>query len=460
MAKRRSFYVGELIDATLEVWVKLYRNKGIRMGAADMWRYVINEEASTLGAFAKNLQPQTRNIAYRIETQLDEHGSAKEYWVYSLQQRVWAEHSGTFDGGDLRVLVDYPLRVRRSSVTLLGHPFEVVESRPISAMVEESDIVVLPLPTETQPESFRGAVGQYSIEMTAAPTDVRVGDPILLTLILHGTGRLDTLHAPLLTRQEPLTSDFRVPDEELAGIVTGAAKKFSLSIRAKRHDVTEIPPIEFSYFDPSAEQFVTLKNEPIPLEVEESTRPMMSQIVDNNNLSATWTELTVAESGLLANYHDMESLLCQQSPSFGASTWLLLALGPTLYTACLLLARYHAREVGDASLRRRRSAQRTAIAALGRASTESGKTNLASRVAAAVRGYVADRCNLPALSVTSDDVVRQLYRHNTSEAGINEVKRLLSECEAIEFGTAQNENVGELVDRARACVDGLKTEEL
>ncbi len=459
MAKRRSFYVGEPIDATLEVWLKLYRVKGIRMSAEEMWRYVINEEASTFGAFAKNLQPQARNIAYRIETQLDEHENAKEYCVYSMQQRVWAERPGTFDAGGLSVHADYPLRVRRSPVTLLGRPFEVVDSRPISATIEDSDIVVIPLPTQARPDSFQGAVGQYTMVVTAEPTEVRVGDPIVLSLVVRGIGRLDTLHAPLLARQEPLTSDFRVPDEELAGIVSGAAKKFSQTIRAKRHDVTQIPPIEFSYFDPSAEQYVTLESNPIPLNVEESTRPLMSQIADNNSLFAPPTELTIVDSGLLANYDDLESLLCQQSPSFGASTWLFLAFGPMLYATGLLLGRYHAREVGNASLRRRRSARRTAIAALRRASTEAGKTTQASRVATAVRGYVADRFNLPH-AVTGDEVVQQLQIHNVPEAVVGEVRELLSVCEAIEFSATQDRNTGELIDRARACVDELEKETL
>jgi len=458
LADRRSYYVGEPIGATLEIWLRLYRNKGIRMDAEHMWRYVIDEDASAFGAFAENLQPQTPNIAYRSETQLSEHGNSKEYCVYSLERTVWAERPGSFDAGGLKVVADYPLRVRQSHVALLGHPFEVVESRPISATVEDSNITVVPLPAEGRPNSFRGAIGQYSMSVTAEPTDVRVGDPIVLTLTIRGTGRMDTLRAPRLARQRPLTTHFRVPDEELGGIVGGAAKQFSQRIRPKHYEVTQIPPIEFSYFDPDAEQYVTLKSEPIPLSVEESIRPMMSEIMDANSLSTVRTELTIAESGLLANHHDMEALLRPQSLAFGAGTWLILVLGPLLYTACLLLSCYNAQTAGNASLRRRRTARRKAITALRRASDESDIVNTASCVAAAVRGYVADRFNLPGHAVTSDEAVQQLRIHNMPEAIINEAQTLLSKCEAIEFSSVQDKGTHELIAQARVCVDKLEEE--
>lgn len=86
-------------------------------------------------------------------------------------------------------------------------------------------------PKEGQPDTFHGAVGKYTMTVTATPQEVSVGDPISLNLTIRGTGRMDSLQAPRLASQESLTANFRVPGEELAGTVSGMVKEFSQTIR-------------------------------------------------------------------------------------------------------------------------------------------------------------------------------------------------------------------------------------
>lgn len=459
LGEPESVYVGEPIEAALEIWLKPYGNNHIRMDPENMWRYTIDEHASRWGPFTESLQARPENIAYRTEARPDASGDAQRYFVYSLSCEVWPQRPGAFDADGVRVVVNYPLKMRRKRFTSLGRPYEVVESRPISAEVQDPKIVVKALPREGRPDSFRGAVGKYTMTVRATPTEVDIGDPITLTLTIRGGDRMDLLQAPLLANQESLAVDFRVPAEELAGTVSGMVKEFSQTIRAKHDSVTSIPPIRFSYFDPQAEQYVTLKTDPIPLKVKESTRLVVPSIVGGGEYGPGQTELTPVETGLLANYDDLQALLTQQSVSVGWGTWVWAVSGPTLWLVCLLAHRHRDRVAGDA-VERRRSARKMAMAVICRTIADEDRSAAASHVAAAVTGYVADRCDLPPGNVTRNDVINQLRQRNLPEATIDKVDVLLAECEGVHYGAAECASVKDLIERARDCLNQLERRKL
>ena len=460
VSQRQSVYVGEPIDVTLEIWLKPYEAKNVQIAdAEDLWLHAVDEQASTWGPFAENLEGGTRNITFPTETRPDAYGGSQRYFVYSLNRRVWPHRPGLLGADEVKVAVDYPLRVRHRRVTRVGCPHDVVESRPISAVVEDSRIVVKALPADDRPESFRGAVGKYTIMVAATPTEVSVGDPITLTLTIRGTGRMDLLQAPLLAEQETLTADFRVPDEELPGAVSGMVKSFTQTIRTKHDGVDRVPPIEFSYFDAHLEQYVTLNSDPIPLQVRESTQLPVSGLAGSRDSVGERPPLMLVESGLLANYGDVEALLRQHSMSLGWGTWGFAVSGPLLCLACWLIRWHRDRLAGDAGFRRRRSARKTALAAIRRATTDPGESPSASPIAAAVTGYLADRCNLPLGSVTRTDVISELRLRDLPEALINEVDALLAECETAQYGASRDAVGGDLAELARSCVNSLERRE-
>jgi len=460
IGEHESIYVGESTQATLEIWLQPYSSSNVRLDAEEMWKYTIDEQASAWGPFAENLQGHPRGIAFRAETRPNAKGDVQRYFVYSLTSEVWPEDPGAYDADGVRVVVNYPLKMRRRRSTLLGQPYGVVESRPISAVVEHSRIMVKTPPSEGRPEVFRGAVGQYTMAVTATPNEVYVGDPIALTLTIRGTGRMDLLQAPLLVSQESLTVDFRVPDEELAGTVSGETKQFTQTIRAKHDSVTSIPPIRFCYFDPQTARYVILKSDAIPLNVKEPAVSAVSPVIADGANRAGGTELTPVGAGLLANCSDLQALLTHQSVSVGWGTWFLVVSGPTLWMACLLARLRRDRIAGDAGLERRRSARATAVAAIGRAIADREGSAVATHVAGAVTRYVADRCDLPPGNVTRHDVVNQLRLREVPEAVINKVDELLAECEGAQYGAAERGSVRDLVERARDCVNELQRRKL
>ncbi len=446
-------YVGEPVDVTLELWLKPFEQNGVRLDERDMWQ-TIDQKNSAWGPFIANLQGRSPDVSYRTEHRPDATGRSAKYFVYTLNRTVWPERPGEFDGGGVTIVVNYPLSARRSRFMLLGR-HEITNARVISAAIEDSALTVKPLPMDDRPDGFRGAVGRYAFAVTAAPAEMSVGDPITLRLAIRGTGRLEPLQAPLLARQESLTEHFRVPDEELAGIVERGTKVFTQSIRAKHDSVTEIPPIEFSYFDPDSERYVTVQSDPIPITVKESTRLSVSRVVEGAAGPAAGTRLALADTGLLANYDDIDQLLSQQTLSIGWGSCGVVAGGPLLCAATFLVRRRRERVAGDTGFVRRRSAHRTAVGHIRRAGADGGGPVTAD-IATAVTGYVADRCNLPPAGLTRADAVKELLALNVPKELVGRVDELLTECESAQYGAAAQTGANDLVKRAHECVNELE----
>ena len=141
---------------------------------------------------------------------------------------------------------------------------------PANLDIPELTLDARPLPADA-PEGFSDAVGRFELTVTAAETEVREGDPVSLSLMISGSGNLDTLDPPTPLEDDgwklyPPTSLQR--DEarrELTGIT--AFRQFIRPLRSQ----TQVPPFRFVFFNPDTETFKTLISDPIPLTIFPAT---------------------------------------------------------------------------------------------------------------------------------------------------------------------------------------------
>ena len=193
-------------------------------------------------------------------------------------------------------------------------------------------LAVLDLPSEGRPAAFNGWIGQFDIHAEAKPTEVAVGEPITLSLKVDGPGILATSRLPPLDRQETLARDFRVPREIGAGERRGTAWHFTQTVRAKHDGVTEIPPVELPYFDPSADAYRVARSEPIPVRVE-TARVVTADDAEGRDLGPRQLEVESTEQGIAHNYVDLDALEPMQD---GPASW-LRSLGPVPVALAVLL---------------------------------------------------------------------------------------------------------------------------
>lgn len=127
---------------------------------------------------------------------------------------------------------------------------------------------VRPVPRESQPANFTGAVGNYTMNVSVSPTNVATGDPITVRVQLTGRGALDALTLPEQNtwgdfKSYPPTTKIETTDQ----LGLQGTKTFEQVISPESADLHELPPFSFSFFDPETKTFRTLTHPATPLTV-------------------------------------------------------------------------------------------------------------------------------------------------------------------------------------------------
>jgi uncharacterized protein (UPF0216 family) len=155
-------------------------------------------------------------------------------------------------------------------------PFEDYQQQVIDVKTNGASIDIKPLPTANRPASFSGAVGDFTLATSAQPTKTRTGDPVSMKVEIRGLGNFDRMEQPKLTNADGWrTYQPSEATEALDEIGLSAVKTFIYPLVAEKPGIA-LPAIEFSYFDPNAEKYVTLKSAPIAMEVDGERLPDLS----------------------------------------------------------------------------------------------------------------------------------------------------------------------------------------
>ncbi len=149
-----------------------------------------------------------------------------------------------------------------------------VTDRNYERIYTESDPLMLevkPLPAAGRPVLFNGLVGEYALEVEAEPKTVRVGEAITLTITVTSAGYMENISFPPLRYQPLLAGQFEIPAERALPARTETSKVYTQTIRPLATSVSNVPPLELSFFNPAANAYATVRSEAIPLSVKPST---------------------------------------------------------------------------------------------------------------------------------------------------------------------------------------------
>lgn len=420
-ASSKNVYIGQPIDLTLSVFIRVFRQSGFgTMNLNDMWK--MQDGATSLGIFAGGtIAPNVRQI-----TRNDDGGVAREFYQYDIQTTIYPDKSGPLDLGRIEFVYNYPVELSRN---IFG--YNVQRSRRVVAIPPSSDMVVKAIPTEGRPADYNGAIGEYSIISSAKPTDVPVGDPVTLTMLVRGKGSLDRLTAPRLDQVESITRDFEVSSDIPAGQVEGDRKQFAITIRPLREDVKSIPAIPFSYFNPKSERFETALSRPIAINVRPAQRLAMPDSPQGGSSPASGVLAPLVETteGLLANFDNPDEILVSQSNRVGPIAWIVLIAMPAAYLVTWIVHRRSERFRKNQALRRRT----TAMAAAKRTLSANGAA-APGDIRAALLGYVADCCNVPRGGLTRKDAVRLAGQNGVPAELIQQLDETIGRLEFAQYG--------------------------
>ncbi len=300
--------------------------------------------------------------------------------------------------------------------------------------VQPLSLHVRDLPAEGQPAGFAGAVGRFTLDVTAGPANVAVGEPVTVRITISGQGNLETLSAPAMAGDERLRvyEAKRLPD--IGGPDT---KVYEQVVIPRSPGVTELPALAFSYFDPETARYETLTRGPFPLRVtgEAANAAVLEPAASATARQAERIGLDIVH---LKQAPGTWRPLVHGGPARAAAQIALLL--PPLVLAGLWLA-VNRREAlaRDPRRSRRLAAPRSARSALraARAAADGDDPEVfAEAYWRVLADYFGNRLNLDPGQLTDRDVLGRLEKEGFDAPLREDVREAFELCEQLRFGGA------------------------
>ncbi len=366
--------------------------------------------------------------------------SGKLYEVRRFRTRALAIASGNFalsPNLQVNLIVQDGNRSRRNDPfadSFFQGFFSRVETRPQTVECRPFTLQIHELPSDGRPPSFSGAVGQYSFDVTAAPLQLKVGDPITLTLRIQGRGNMDAISAPIVT----VPDNFRSYDARLIEQQPNAGLKvFEQVLIPRDGSASEIPAVSFSYFDPTRERYETIVRGPFPLALSATASAGTASVIQSPGSPAPAAPAPLG--------HDLVYLKRapdhwhMRTPETAQTRTIRIAVNTVPALAILLAFGYARRrersERNPLELLRRR-APRSARAALSRSEAflkEGDIHSAAQALSDALNRFFGPLLDLPPGRISSDEICHRMKANGLPEAQCTSLHDVFSVCERLRY---------------------------
>ena len=299
-------------------------------------------------------------------------------------------------------------------------PAQLVYSLPLSSsffsreethelQTDSTIIVAVEPPLAGRPAEYVGAVGRVRLSAKLDTSISRVGDPMLLTVKVSGTGNVKLFPRPTIgvPWASLVKGDERVDVDTNARRIAGS-KEFDWVLTPKIAGELDIPPIRYGYFDPDARRYDVAATAPTHVRIGPGT------------LASADTARTEMLLPLRTRYRGPTRAPLHEHPAF----WALLALAPV--PALTLRGRDRRRSVPRAAPNR--------TVRLGSVVKDAARARDASEVRRAFTGALAERVGLTPESFTrAGGLARALRRRGVSKEVAVEAQQFLAELDEAAF---------------------------
>ncbi len=330
-------------------------------------------------------------------------------------------------------------------------------SEPITLNIKD-------FPNINKPEHFSGAVGRYSIRAEVDKTTIRVGEPLILKLIISGEGILENIERPNLEQIKEFAERFKVSREKTPGEIVANTIQFDYTIRPISDNVEYVPSIPFSYFNVDSDNYETATTRQIPLYVTSGKivgdEDIISNIDEDETSLDNQNRLTTTE-GILSNYNQPDAL---NDRRINISYLFLLLIIPIAYIITYIIIKRQKAFEEDISAKRFKIAKRKFNQYISKAENNIGNDNFYQHLSEGLMGYISDKFNLGQGEITPADLDDIFKIHNINRYRVNgmvdELKNILRKCEMGRFassGLFNKEDRQELLTKTKKIINDLES---
>jgi len=446
---KSSGYLNEEIPLSIKLYVK-------GLAVKDIQYPEIEREGFSIGAFGK---PDQYQELYK----------GINYDVIEFKVSVFGLKPGQFMLGPAHIKCTLLLRnaARRKQAFGAASPFDDdifdnlfggYQAYPLDLKSDGAMFTVFDLPSADKPADFAGALGNFSLEAGISPSEVKLGDPVTLEMIVSGNGNFSTVGAPRLDSEKGLKV-YEPQVKQEAG-----RKTFEQVVIPVSMEVKEIPAVTLSFFDTQSGKYVTLKKGPFPVRINKPDKEEEFKIVEAirppDSVSAPRDEklgrdiLYIKDNpGKLKRTN---SYLYKNKVFLGAQVIPLL-----VYLITLLLYVRKKRLDTDIKYARGLAAPRKARAGLAQAKKYLKKAEAAKfydTLFLILREYLGDRFHLSSKGITISVIDEHLRKAGVEENVLSRLKDIFKECDMVRYasGSLGKEDMQSSLDGLEEIIDYLQ----
>lgn len=433
-----SVYQGEQLTATLKLYFSyslgnLQLTKA--MGLEGFW----NQEIQ--------IDPNQRP---RIEEY-----NGKKYHVVDIQKyTLFPQRSGTLtlSAAEISAIAQVQVQSNRRNIwsmfggNLQNVPFKI-SSNSVSINVKE-------LPTANKPASFNGAVGEYFFNSKLSASASKTDEPVTLTTTISGKGNLKFVEM----NKPQLPDGFEVYDPKVKENISNndagfsGSKQYDFLIIPRQPGNYKIPAVEFSFFNPQTQKYVTLSSQEFSLNVSGEPSGITGTVITNSNSNANINNLG---SDIRYIKTSMSSYEVQQSTLPAKVGFAAAYISPLLLLFMFIAVKRksdaNGRDIIGTKRKKALSVARKRLTAANKLQKDGNKKEFYDEVSRASWGYLADKFSIEMSALCKENVGDKLSAKNVKPETQQRLYKLLNTCEIALYAPVSE--VGEMKENYDAAIN-------
>jgi hypothetical protein len=312
------------------------------------------------------------------------------------------------------------------------------EQRQISLAADPVTVQSLPLPTQNVPPGFNGAVGDYTMAVSAGPTNLAVGDPVTVRVQISGHGALDSLTLP----NQAGWNDFKIfsPTSKVQAddnLEDQGTKTFEEIVTPQNANVRELPAFTFSYFNPEDGNYHTLTEPATPLTVRAvAATPLPTIATPKQSAMANQTP-----QDIVPIRENLGALAQASAPLITRPVFLAIQTIPVLAFVYAFVWRKRTDNLANnPRLRRQRAVEQLiagGLADLNKFASENKSNEFFAMLFRLLQEQLGERLDCPAFSITEADVDHRLISRGATPGTLNSLRELFQACNQARYAPIQ-----------------------
>ncbi len=434
VVSQSSAYEQQAVEASIKLYSSNQQVEGLTTSALPTFDGCLIE---SLG-MPQNIEWHSENV-----------GGRQMYSAVVYRALLYPQRAGTItlNGGE------YTARAYRQTYVqdFFGYR-PSMESRDVKLKPRSTTLTVKALP-EPKPAGFNGAVGKFRASSKLVGNSFKTNDAASIIYTIEGTGNIKFLNVPAVD----FPSEFEVyePSVDNSARVSGSNMTGTETV-----EYTFVPQsvgkftiggFDFSYFDPSSGQYVTIPVEGYEIDVKKGANVSATAVSGKQDIKAKNTDIHHIRPN--ASAPAARAGFMSQSAIYWSLYPLLLVVA-----GAIMFVMWRSRNA-DPEARKLRQAGKVARRRLNKAGKLLRAKNLDgfyAELLRAMQSYLSDKLGLPASQLSRDSISEALVRRGASPELISNLYSLLNDCEMARYTPQTSGAADQSFAAAREVINSIE----